>query len=94
MKWLIEILERAFRHAIVYPLLGMVFRNDVSHVPLDLGKIRRVLIFRFDRIGDMIVTTPVFGALKRRNPALRISVIASSLNEELVLTGTRSTSIV
>jgi ADP-heptose:LPS heptosyltransferase len=47
--------------------------------------VESVLIFRFDRIGDMIVTTPVFKALKRRNPRLRIGVIASSVNEELVL---------
>ena len=85
MKRLVEILERAFRHAIVYPLLGIVFRNEVSQESRDLGRVERVLIFRFDRIGDMIVTTPVFRALKRRNPRLHIGVIASPVNEELVL---------
>ena len=85
MKRLIEILERAFRHAVVYPLLRTVFRNDVSQDPVDIGKVQQVLIFRFDRIGDMIVTTPVFRALKRRNPKVHVGVIASSVNEELVL---------
>jgi ADP-heptose:LPS heptosyltransferase len=85
MKRLVEILERAFRHVVVYPLLGTIFRNQVSQEPLDLGRVERVLIFRFDRIGDMIVTTPVFRALKRRNPKVHIGVIASPVNEELLL---------
>jgi ADP-heptose:LPS heptosyltransferase len=85
MKRLIEILEHTFRHAVVYPLLRIVFRNEVSQKPVDLGRVERVLVFRFDRIGDMIVTTPVFRALKRRNPKLHIGVIASPVNEELVV---------
>ena len=85
MKRLLEILERAFRHGVVYPVLRVVFRNELSDKPLDLNRIERILVFRFDRIGDMIVTTPVFRALKRRNPRLHIGVIASSVNEELAL---------
>ena len=85
MKRLVEILERAFRHAVAYPLLRKMFRNKMSREPLDLGKVQKILIFRFDRIGDMIVTSPVFRALKTRNPKIHIGVVASSVNEELVL---------
>lgn len=78
-----EIAERALRHAVVYPALKIILRNRVSETPLEIDTIKRVLIFRFDRIGDMIVTTPVFKALKRRNTNLQIDVIASSVNEEI-----------
>ncbi len=84
MRRLVEIVERSFRLAAVYPLLRFLLRNENSQKPLDIRIVKRVLIFRFDRIGDMIVTTPVFRALKRRNPSLHIDVIASSVNQELV----------
>jgi ADP-heptose:LPS heptosyltransferase len=85
MKRLLEILERAFRHGVAYPVLRKIFRNKMSCEPLDLGKVEKILIFRFDRIGDMIVTSPVFRALKTRNPKIHIGVIASSINKELVV---------
>lgn len=84
MKELLDIIERVFRRLIVYPLLRLVFRNPVSEAPLNLQTVHRILIFRFDRIGDMILTTPVLRALKRRNPALRIGVIASRVNKEIL----------
>ena len=84
MRKLVEILELAFRLILVYPILRMVFRNPLSDAPIDLNKVERLLIFRYDRIGDMIVTTPIFRALKSRNPRLRLGVVASRLNAELL----------
>jgi ADP-heptose:LPS heptosyltransferase len=84
MKELLDIVERVFRRLFVYPLLRLVFRNPVSEVPLNLETVQRILIFRFDRIGDMILTTPFLRALKRRNPAVRIGVIASRVNKEIL----------
>ena len=45
---------------------------------------RSVLILRYDRIGDMIVTMPVIRFLKRRYPHLRLGVFASRLNAEII----------
>lgn len=84
MRRLVELLELAFRLAVVYPLLRLVFRNPFSDAPVDLNKVERLLIFRYDRIGDMIVTTPILRALKRRNPRLRLGVVASRANAELL----------
>jgi ADP-heptose:LPS heptosyltransferase len=84
MKRIIEILERTFRRVIVYPFLRILFRNQPTDLPLDLGHTASILIFRFDRLGDMIVTTPVLRALKKRNPHLRLGVIASRLNAEVL----------
>ena len=84
MKKFAEILERAFRRGVVYPFLRVVFRNPVSNAKLDLQRVKRLLIFRFDRIGDVIVTTPILKALKRNHPQLRLGVLASASNAELL----------
>jgi ADP-heptose:LPS heptosyltransferase len=81
----VEPLERLFRKKIVYPLLRVVFRNPEAKGPADLEHVGRILIFRYDRIGDMILTTPILRALKHFNPRLRLDVLASKENAEIVL---------
>ena len=44
------------------------------------GDLARILCIRTDRIGDMMVSTPVFRALRQRFPAARLDVLASTLN--------------
>jgi ADP-heptose:LPS heptosyltransferase len=51
----------------------------------DLKNIKSILFFRYDRIGDMIITTPVFRELKLANPKISISVLASKTNQEVLL---------
>ena len=80
----VEALERSIRKNIVYPLLRMIFRNPVTNAPADLNCVNRILIFRYDRIGDMIVTTPILRTLKRLNPRIRLDVLASEANAEIV----------
>jgi heptosyltransferase III len=77
-------LEHFFRKNIVYPLLRMIFRNHATDDPMDLSHVSRILIFRYDRIGDMIITTPVLRALKEHNPNIRLDVLASKSNAEIV----------
>lgn len=50
----------------------------------DTNKIQSVLVFRYDRIGDMVITTPFFAALKRFHPQYKVSVLASKVNAEVV----------
>jgi ADP-heptose:LPS heptosyltransferase len=84
MTTFLDALERSFRTNIVYPLLRMIFRNPASDAPIDLNRVNRILIFRYDRIGDMIVTTPILRALKTINPQMRIDVLVSASNAEIV----------
>ncbi len=79
-----EALERFFRKSIVYPLLRTIFRNPVSVTPIDLSRVERMLILRYDRIGDMIITTPILRTLKKLNPRLKLDVLASRSNAEIV----------
>ncbi len=83
MRRVIEYLELLFRHAITYPLLRLLFRNPVSNKTLDLRKVKKILILRYDRIGDMIVTIPIFRNLKRLNPRVSLGIVTSGSNAEL-----------
>lgn len=42
--------------------------------------IRKLLITRYDRIGDMVLTFPLIEILKRHNPQLQIDIYASDAN--------------
>ena len=57
---------------------------------LDLKNIKTILFFRYDRIGDMIISTPVFRELKLANPNISISVLASKSNQEVLFNWQRS----
>ena len=45
---------------------------------------KKVLILKYDRIGDMIVATPIFRELKKSYPGISISVLASNLNKDVI----------
>ena len=50
----------------------------------DIKKSKKVLILKYDRIGDMIVTTPIFRELKNAYPNCSISVLASEENKDVI----------
>lgn len=47
-------------------------------------EIGNILFLRHDRIGDMVLSTPAFKALKRNYPNARITVLASERNQEII----------
>jgi heptosyltransferase III len=47
-------------------------------LPLDFTKINTVLVIRPDRLGDVVLSTPVYETLKYAFPHLNISVLADS----------------
>ncbi|HLE33864.1 MAG TPA: glycosyltransferase family 9 protein [Bacteroidota bacterium] len=85
MRTVVRLLERFARHAIVYPLLRLFLHNPPVTIPVDITKLRKILILRYDRIGDIIVTTPIFRLLKKANPHLFVGVLASQSNAELIV---------
>ena len=80
----IVFVERMWRNAIVYPFLRLIFTNPLVSLPIDLEGISSLLILRYDKIGDMIVTLPIFRILKAHNPRVRICVVASEANADLL----------
>ncbi|MEP7218603.1 MAG: glycosyltransferase family 9 protein [Bacteroidota bacterium] len=47
-------------------------------------ELRRVLLIRYDRLGDMVITTPFLSALKDLAPDVEIDILASPANKVLV----------
>ena len=44
----------------------------------------KILIFRTDRIGDFLISTPIFSSLKRKFKNCKIDIVCSNLNYEYV----------
>ena len=84
MKKLLKYIEIAFRHVIVYPLLGLVLRNPVRNEIINLRSVRKLLILRDDGIGDIIISTPMFRKIKEAYPELKLSVFASLRNVDII----------
>jgi len=47
-------------------------------------KTKKILFLRYDRIGDMIITTPVFRELKLNRPKIQLDVLASKENIDVI----------
>jgi len=45
---------------------------------------RNILVIRTDRIGDVVLTTPALGAIRRHFPEARISLLVSAFTADLV----------
>jgi len=62
----------------IFDLVGNIlfspFRMKRSGLP---ERIREILVIRLDGIGDVIFTTPLYEALKKRYPEARLSVLVS-----------------
>ena len=58
--------------------------TNKKNFPFDIKKSDKVLILKYDRIGDMIVTTPIFRELKNAYPNVSISVLASTENKDVI----------
>jgi ADP-heptose:LPS heptosyltransferase len=50
----------------------------------DLEKVRKVIFVRYDRIGDMIVSTPLFRGIKAINKEIKVGVIAGEDNSRVI----------
>lgn len=54
--------------------------SQKNNINFDIKNSKKVLMFRYDRIGDMIITTPVFRELKKYYPNIEINILASKSN--------------
>ena len=55
-----------------------------NSVEFNLTDAKKVLVLKYDRIGDMIVATPIFRELKNKYPNISISVLASKGNRDVI----------
>lgn len=76
-------IERANKAVWIW-LLRRVWPNRPLAERVDPRAVRRVLLLRYDAIGDMITTLPAIRTLKRLNPGIEIDVMASPKNRIIV----------
>jgi ADP-heptose:LPS heptosyltransferase len=65
-------------------LLGKLLRIHPIDKPIPLEKVSSVLIIRYDALGDMVVTTPLWRILKKLKPSIKIGVAGSYKNLDLL----------
>lgn len=65
-------------------LLGKLLRVKPIERSIPLEDVSSVLIIRYDALGDMIVTTPLWRILKRLKPEIKIGVAGSFKNLDLL----------
>ena len=63
-------------------LLKSLVREQITTI--DVSSINKVIFLKYDKIGDMVVCTPVFRELKKTFPHVSISVLASSVNKAIL----------
>ncbi len=53
--------------------------------PFDPNKVLKIMVVRADRIGDLVLSTPSFAALRQRFPNAYISLIVRTVTKDLVV---------
>ena len=61
------------------------FLTRKKSIIFEIQNTRNILFLRYDRIGDMVISTPVFRELKLAYPEINISVLASKLNRGVLV---------
>ena len=69
---------------IVSLLLRPFIHNVAESLPIEKSKIKKILLLRTDRIGDMAVTTPLIRALKKCVPGVLLYMFVSEANASLI----------
>ncbi len=59
-------------------------RKNRDFTPLDGNRLHKVLFLRPEKIGDMVISLPVFDGLKHRYPHIKISILASPRNDAII----------
>lgn len=86
VKRALKELERAWKRVVFRALGALLPGRRASAVPRWDARRYRVLYLRYDRIGDMIMATPLIRAIARSHPTIELDVLASPANR-VVLAG-------
>jgi heptosyltransferase-2 len=61
------------------------FTKTYTEEELSDANIKNILVIRLDRIGDMVMTTPIFRALKEKWPDVQVTVLTNPVNKNIVI---------
>jgi len=77
-------LEHKFKSFFFWLCRGLLKKGRPGFEKLDASTMRRVLFLRPEKIGDMVISFPVFDALRRKYPHVRISLLGSPRNYAII----------
>ncbi len=87
--------EFVFKRFVVWTL-GLFFTTEpksARNIKSDAASsAKRVLFLRFDKLGDMVVSLPVFETLSREAPNIQVEVLASPANQVIIAHDSRVSS--
>ena len=86
VKRVLKQLERAWKRVVFRALGALLPGHRAAELPRWDARLHRVLYLRYDRIGDMIMATPLIRAIARSHPTIELDVLASASNA-VVLAG-------
>ncbi len=80
MKKFLRSIEYQIKNGL-WKLFGLFAKKDVplAPLPLDFSKISKVLIVRPDRLGDVVLSTPIYESLKQSFPHLKITAMVNPI---------------
>jgi ADP-heptose:LPS heptosyltransferase len=79
MTSLLQRIEQSLRLPL-YKLASLFVTSKEASLPLDGHSMKRILLIRDDRIGDMVVSLPLFQFLKETFPHIQIDVLCTQYN--------------
>ena len=82
-KCMLKQIEKSIKNYL-YKIIKLIFRNKQFSIPVKSDKIKKILILRYDVIGDMIVTLPAIDLLKQNLPNVEIHIICSERNFPII----------
>ncbi len=77
-------LEHKFKAMMFSLFRPMLKRGPEKFTVIDGNRIRKVLFLRPEKIGDMVISFPVFDGLKRHYPHIEISIVCSPRNYAII----------
>jgi len=77
-------LEKWFKAAFFGVFRRWLRKGQKDFRPLDGRRIRSVLFLRPEKIGDMVISFPVFDGLRKHFPHIRIAILGSPRNYEII----------
>ena len=84
MKDILKSIYLNFREHLLRGVGTLIPENRSADVRVDRD-IEKMLFIRIDRIGDLVLSTPAFKAIKRAFPACELAVLASASNHSVLI---------
>ncbi len=78
-------MEKSFKRALLGLLNALFSRSGAPpSLPLDFKNIRSVLVIRPDRLGDVVLSTPVYASLKNSFPQVEVTALVDLAYQNLL----------